>query len=421
MLRIVNRTEAGVPYGSTERVPLFIGRREELHRLEEVLQEVETRGPEAVTLRLHVEGMPGSGKSYLLAELRRRAEARGWLTLQVDARDAAGHGESLAAAILAVLPADPEGAAPDPWAVLPSYAALCQDRLASAAAGVPVLLVVDAYETAGDAQRWLLETLVPQLPPAVLLVTAGRKGPGLAPGVCAAEPAAVEVLTLGDFSRGEVEAYAAAAGREIAADDSQRLWSLTQGHPLTLSCLVMAGEAGADLAGDTGLDAASELRTYLLGRWLGEEKEEGLRPLLDAAALLPSFEQELLAGLLEESVASADFDRLCALSFVRPAAEGGWAVHPVLRRLLASELRRSRPALHERLAKRSVQLLDANPYGLTAREEEVARMVLDCRTTAEIAQTLIVAEITVKKHLSHIFEKTGVRNRKELIKKLMGS
>ncbi|AEI44849.1 helix-turn-helix transcriptional regulator [Paenibacillus mucilaginosus] len=400
--------------------PLFIGRSSELLRFEALLEQMQTHVSGTGVSRLHIEGTAGAGKSSLLAELRRLAGGRGWLTLQVDSRDAAGHGESLAAAILAVMPPEPDGPAPDPWAILPSYGSLCREKLSAAAARVPVLLAVDAYEAAGDAERWLCGTLLPQLPPSVLLVTAGRRGPGVwpaEPGV--AEAGRMEVMRLEDFTAAEVRAYAEASGRREAGE-ADRLWAASQGHPLTLAALVMAGEGEAAGRGP-GLEAGTGLQAYLLGRWLREDGADELRPLLDAAAMLPSFQHERLEELMEAEVAQAEFGRLCALSFVRPHGEGGWEIHGQLRKLLAGDLARRQPALHERLTKRSAQLLDDNPYGFTEREAEVARMVLDCHRTADIAQKLIVAEITVKKHLSHIFEKTGVRNRKELIRKLMGS
>lgn len=53
------------------------------------------------------------------------------------------------------------------------------------------------------------------------------------------------------------------------------------------------------------------------------------------------------------------------------------------------------------------------------REREVARMLLECETNAEIAAKLHITEITVKKHLSQIYKKAEVRNRSEFLKKLI--
>ncbi|MHB9145022.1 MAG: helix-turn-helix transcriptional regulator [Symbiobacteriia bacterium] len=58
-------------------------------------------------------------------------------------------------------------------------------------------------------------------------------------------------------------------------------------------------------------------------------------------------------------------------------------------------------------------------FGLTARESEVVQMVVTGLTNAQVATKLVVSEVTVKKHLTHIFAKTGVSNRTQLVRKLL--
>jgi DNA-binding CsgD family transcriptional regulator len=57
-------------------------------------------------------------------------------------------------------------------------------------------------------------------------------------------------------------------------------------------------------------------------------------------------------------------------------------------------------------------------YSLSAREREVVDLVVRGASTKHIAETLHIAEYTVQVHLSHIFDKVGVRGRRTLIKRL---
>lgn len=54
-------------------------------------------------------------------------------------------------------------------------------------------------------------------------------------------------------------------------------------------------------------------------------------------------------------------------------------------------------------------------YGVSKREQEIIRLILQGKSNREIERELFISQSTVKNHAYNIFQKTGVKSRYELI------
>lgn len=66
---------------------------------------------------------------------------------------------------------------------------------------------------------------------------------------------------------------------------------------------------------------------------------------------------------------------------------------------------------------RELAWLRVSAYGLSERERAVVDRVAQGASTNEIAQALFISQYTVQEHLSHAFDKVGVRGRRALVQR----
>lgn len=96
-----------------------------------------------------------------------------------------------------------------------------------------------------------------------------------------------------------------------------------------------------------------------------------------------------------------------------PTSEGGWLV---IHGSVVGDPAEGRTAIIlEAASSPEMAPLIVAAYGLTAREREVTQCVLQGFSTTEIGERLHLSEYTVQDHLKAIFEKVGVRSRRELV------
>lgn len=147
--------------------------------------------------------------------------------------------------------------------------------------------------------------------------------------------------------------------------------------------------------------------------WLGELPDGDW----EAAGRLPP---SVLAVAGRALRAAEHADAPGEVAFARVLSRNGrWMVlHGAA--LIAGGTRRVAVIVEPAHPERIVPLLMA-AYGLTERERDVTRLVLQGNSTAEIAERLSVTDQTVQQHLKSVFEKTGVRSRRELVGKVFFS
>jgi DNA-binding CsgD family transcriptional regulator len=181
---------------------------------------------------------------------------------------------------------------------------------------------------------------------------------------------------------------------------------------------LLVGEAadpeGPDAPGMVVLNADWELESTSPGvnRWLAELTDPGA-----SASRLPSALLAVAGRAMRLPPGGSDAAETAQARVL--TRSGRWLVlHGVS--LDAATERRVAVVIEPAHPARIAPLLMA-AYGLTAREQDVTRRVLCGDSTAQIAGALCVSPHTVQQHLKNIFDKTGVRSRRDLVGKLFFS
>jgi hypothetical protein len=294
-----------------------VGRRSELARLQELLDD----DPPASIVLLH--GPAGIGKSALMREFARRAQAHGATPVAVEARDVAPLAEAIDAAVAPALDARRP------------------------------LLLLDSWERLSALDAHLRGEVLPRLPSDALVVIASRRAPGSGWFATGWEHLVLE-LALAPLEGREAEALLAARGvtdRELL--DAHVAWAA--GSPLAL---VLAADAGAPPPANAVADAPPALADALLRGLLEQLPTGETYSVLALAALARVTTPELIAAALPQADAQREYARLREHPSVEALGEGV-TLHDLVGRALRADLRRRTPELERELRRRLADALYA--------------------------------------------------------------
>ena len=184
---------------------------------------------------------------------------------------------------------------------------------------------------------------------------------------------------------------------------------IAEGIRRAILTTALGGDDGTDPPGLILLreDDSVESLTPAASFWIGE--------ILDSTA--DSGELPLIVASVADRARQALAERTQEVAQARvPRRAGGWLI-------LDASLMGDDPTgrvgviVHPASAPQISGLI-AEAYGLSKREREVTRLVLNGLSTREISERLTVSPYTVQDHLKAVFDKVGVRSRRELVAQL---
>jgi DNA-binding CsgD family transcriptional regulator len=313
----------------------FVGREQEIALFESYLN-----NPSLLHRIINIYGTGGMGKSYLLEELCRRTLQQGPLFILIDSRDFAHTAESFSKHLLRLLCCaySSEGLSSLQQDDSPGMESDLQN-IQLLTANKRLIIALDTYEELGSLDYWIRETFMVKLNQQVLFIVSGRLPLQNAWSASPAWARLILRVPLGHFDYTSAVTYLHRCAL-TEEDQGHVIWSITKGHPLTLSLLA----ATAGLAPSLPLHQVNhtEVLPYVIQRWLQEVPEEALRILVETAAVARHFNQEFLAAICERSLSQNEFDQLTRLSFVR-RIEHGWILHDMVRNAIQHELNTREP------------------------------------------------------------------------------
>src|SRR5579885_1082805 len=312
-------------------VEALAGRRAELERLETFALVNEP-------LVLHIQCIPGIGKTHLLNALAASIGGKGVLVIRIDARWC----EPSPAALCRAICREIDVSESDNSAVVAASLSESAKR---------VLLLLDSYESFRLLDSWLRQVFLPSLGDNVRTILSSREAPRPAWRIAPAWRRLFESMVLETFSPEVALDYLTSEG--LPESSARELNRVARGHPFALSLGVALYSAGGRVrwSASTRHEVLERMAALFL-----EDADAGTKQIVEAACLVRTATAPLLAAMLPDIPADEALERLRTLPFVSTGPHG-LMVHEAVRGPVAAAMKSRNPAQYQAYRRAASQVV----------------------------------------------------------------